>query len=61
MDMASVLDLGYGPISVERADELVEAGKAEKVFSDGKWRYRRKGTMAYEMPLFTERLKERFG
>ncbi len=42
MDMASVLALGYGPISAERLSELVDSGAVEKYADGGVWRFRRR-------------------
>ena len=42
VDMASVLALGYGPISAEKLSELVESGAVEKYADGGVWRFRRR-------------------
>ena len=41
VESADLLTLGEGPISYERAMQLVEEGRAERWLEDGKWRFRR--------------------
>lgn len=41
IDMASVLALGYGPISASRLNELVSQGLVEKYVSNGKTKFRK--------------------
>ncbi len=61
MDMASVLALGYGPISAERLSELVESGAVEKYADGGVWRFRRRAAAsAPVLPSLGERLSGRF-
>ena len=61
VDQASVLALGYGPISASRLAELVESGAVVKYAEDGKWRFRRAAAERAPDPLFTERLGARLG
>lgn len=42
VDMNSVLQLGYGPISAERLNELVEAGEIEEYVEGNKIKFRKK-------------------
>ena len=61
VDMASVLALGYGPISAERLSELVESGAVEKYADGGVWRFRRRAAAsAPVLPSLGERLTGRF-
>ena len=39
VDMQSVIDLGYGPISAAKLDELVRSGKVVEIEKDGKLKY----------------------
>ncbi|MBQ2785538.1 MAG: hypothetical protein IJF02_03440 [Oscillospiraceae bacterium] len=40
-DMQSILDLGYGPISAARLEELIVAGEVEEYVENGMYKYRR--------------------
>lgn len=40
-DMQSILDLGYGPISAARLEELIAAGEVEEYVENGMYKYRR--------------------
>ena len=61
VDQASVLALGYGPISASRLAELVESGAVVKYAEGGRWRFRRAAAERAPDPLFTERLGARLG
>lgn len=41
VDMQSVLDLGYGPISAKRLDELIRDGKVIEYVENGKLKYKK--------------------
>jgi hypothetical protein len=41
VDMQSVLDLGYGPISATTLDRLIKQGKVEEYTENGKLKYRK--------------------
>ena len=43
VDMASAIDLGYGPISEEYLAELEARGEIESYVEDGKIKFRRTG------------------
>lgn len=43
IDMTSVLNLGYGPISEARLSELIDSGEVEMYVENGKIRFRRTG------------------
>lgn len=40
-DMQSILDLGYGPISPARLEELIAAGEVEEYVENGMYKYRK--------------------
>lgn len=46
IDMASIVDLGYGPLSPEGLDQLVESGRVEEYQEGGKTKFRRTGAGA---------------
>ena len=52
VDMASVLSLGYGPISAARAWELVKEGLAETYVKDGKTYFRKSSKYLKQKKLF---------
>ena len=52
VDMNSVLSLGYGPISAERALELVKEGLAETYVKDGKTYFRKSSKYLKQKKLF---------
>ena len=51
VDMASVLALGYGPISASKLDELVSQGKIEEYVENGKIKFRKKATSVFSKLL----------
>lgn len=55
IDMESVINLGYGPISEAYLNQLVEQGEVEEYEENGKLKFRRKGSAstALELPGFT--------
>lgn len=55
VDMQSVLDLGYGPISDERAWELVKEGLAETYVKNGKTYFRKSSKYLKQEKLFGKR------
>ena len=62
VDYASVLDLGYGPISARKLAALVETGEVAQYEADGKLRYRRvRSAQPPEVPSFDERFRALYG
>lgn len=55
VDMQSVLDLGYGPISYERAWELVKEGLAETYVKNGKTYFRKSSKYFKQVQLAKNR------
>ncbi len=45
VNLQSILDLGFGPISVERVNDLVEKGIAEEYMKNGEIHFRKKITL----------------
>ena len=52
VDMQSVLDLGFGPISASRLDELVSSGVIEEYESNGKLKYKKSASTLKQSMLF---------